>query len=144
MNAITIPDETKNRHHCKTLRLAQRRFWLFYLNAEVLWVKFLRRTGVPMSAKSKKGKHVSPDLWVAVENSRRAFIIRSFGIPSLIQRLAAATTEIERARVWWRESAACAEGEAGFLDLSSENMAVLNPFIVTKELRFKERPLSRN
>ena len=135
MNAITIPDETKQAS-LQDLTTCPEEILALDPNAEGLWVKFLRRTGVPMSAKSKKGKHAATDLWVD-ENSRRAFIIRSFGIPSLIQRLAAATTEIERARVWWRESAACAEGES-VSDLSSENMAVLNPFIVTKELRFKD------
>jgi hypothetical protein len=105
-------------------------------NAAVLWVKFLRRTGVPMSAKSKKGKNAATDMWVD-NNSRRAFVIRSFGVPSLVQRLMATTSEIQRARVWWRESAACAEGES-VPDLSSENLAVLNPFIVTRELKFKD------
>ena len=71
-------------------------------NASALWVKFLRRTGIPMSAKSKKGKNAAAELWVD-NNCRRAAIIRNFGIPSLIQRLAAAKDEVSRARVWWRE-----------------------------------------
>jgi hypothetical protein len=106
-------------------------------NAAVLWVKFLRRTGIPMSAKATKGKNIGQDLWVD-NNCRRATIIRGFGIAGLIQRLAAATDEISRARVWWRESAACAEGDT-VPDLSEANMCVLNPFIITKELRFEDR-----
>jgi hypothetical protein len=105
-------------------------------NARVLWVKFLRRTGIPMSAKSKKGKNVATDLWVD-NNCRRAAVIRSFGIPSLVQRLTVCKSEVERARVWWRESAACAGGDS-VPDLSSENLFLLNPFIVTKELRFED------
>jgi hypothetical protein len=105
-------------------------------NADLLWVKFLRKTGVPMSAKSKKGKNAMTDLWVD-NKSRRGFIIRNFGIPSLLQRLAAAKDEISRARVWWREAAACSEGES-VPDLSPDNMAVLNFFIVTTELKFKD------
>jgi hypothetical protein len=105
-------------------------------NADILWAKFLRRTGIPMSAKAKKGKNVAKDVWVD-NNCRRAAIIRSFGIQSLLQRLAACKTELDRARVWWRESAACAEGDS-VPDLSSENMYALNAFIVTKELKFKD------
>ena len=50
-------------------------------NAPVLWVKFLRRTGLPMSAKSKRGQNAATDLWVD-NNCKRAFIIRSFGLPA--------------------------------------------------------------
>jgi len=105
-------------------------------NAAVLWVKFLQRTGIPMSAKATKGKNLGKDLWVD-NNCRRAAIIRGFGIAGLTQRLAAATDEISRARVWWRESAACAEGDT-VPDLSAANMCVLNPFIITKELKFED------
>ncbi len=105
-------------------------------NAPLLWIQFLRRTGIPMTAKGKRGKHAATDLWVD-NNSRRALIIRGFGIPSLIQRLSAAKDEVSRARVWWREAAACSEGES-VPDLSADNMAVLNPFIVTAELKFKD------
>jgi hypothetical protein len=105
-------------------------------NADLLWVKFLRKTGVAMSAKSKKGKNSGIDVWVD-NQSRRAYIIRNFGITSLVQRLAAAKDELSRARIWWREAAACAEGDA-VPDLSSDNLAVLNSFILTKALKFKD------
>lgn len=103
-------------------------------NANILWVKFLRRTGIPMSAKSKKGKNIATDLWVD-NNCRRAAIIRNFGIASLLQRLPNAKNEVDRAKAWWREAAACSEGDT-IPDLSSQNMCVLNPFIVTKSLKF--------
>lgn len=42
----------------------------------------------------------------------------------------AARTERERARVWWRECAACNEGDA-IPDLSADSLHNLNPWIVT-------------
>jgi len=98
-------------------------------NAEKLWPQFLRRTGVSMSVDRKR---------VIDNESRRALIIRSFGVPSLIQRLAAAKDERDRARVWWREASACSEGESSISDLSTDNLFVLNPFIVTPELKYPD------
>jgi hypothetical protein len=99
-----------------------------YVNAAYLWPKFLRKTGVAMSTKGQR---------VLDNGSRRAQIIRAFGIPSLIQRLSCAKTAMERARVWWRESVASSEGDS-IPDLSSENLYVLNPFVVTKELKYAD------
>jgi hypothetical protein len=98
-------------------------------NAENLWPVFLRRTGVSMSVDRTR---------VIDNQSHRALIVRSFGIASLVQRLATAKDEHARARIWWRESAACSDGDSGIPDLSSENMHLLNPFIVTPELRFSD------
>lgn len=98
-------------------------------NAELLWPKFLKRSGVTMST---RGARVLDNL------SRRALIVRNFGIPALVQRLATAHGEVGRARVWWRESIACSDGDSPIPDLSENNQYVLNPFIVAKELRFRD------
>ncbi|HKV28303.1 MAG TPA: hypothetical protein VJN90_08560 [Candidatus Acidoferrales bacterium] len=97
-------------------------------NAEKLWLVFLRRTGISMSHDRKR---------VIDNGSHRALIIRSFGIPSLNQRLSAAKTERERARVWWREAAACSAGDT-IPDLTADALFALNPFIVTPELRYAD------
>lgn len=95
-------------------------------NAKTLWCVFLKKIGIHFD---KQGD--------AIENeTHRAEIIRKFGVPSLLQRLPFTKTEVERARVWWRESMACDAGES-IPDLGSENMYVLNPFIVTKSLKFR-------
>jgi len=102
-------------------------------NAGSRWSVFLRKTGIAMSTDRKR---------VIDNQSRRALIIRSFGIPSLVQRLSAAKTEIERARVWWRESIACSAGDT-IPDLSSENLYLLNPFIMLPELKFADPRVER-
>jgi hypothetical protein len=98
-------------------------------NAERLWQVFLRKTGIALSQDGKR---------VLDNEGKRARVIRRFGIPSLASRLEFANAEISRARIWWREATACSEGE-GIPDLTRENGYVLNPFIVTPELKF-ERP----
>lgn len=102
-------------------------------NAETLWPRFVRAAGCTTSATRKK-KIIAADFWVDNDN-HRALIVRQFGIPSLIQRLSVAKDEVGRARAWWRESQACAEGDT-ISDLSAENMHVLNPFIVSAGLKF--------
>src|SRR5712692_2208775 len=98
-------------------------------HADEAWSLFLKKTGISMSVDGKR---------VLDNESRRAQIIRNFGVPSLIQRLAAARTEVERARVWWREAAACSEGD-GIPDLSGDNLYVLNAFIFDPALKFTDR-----
>jgi hypothetical protein len=61
--------------------------------AETLWRVLLKKVGVTIS----KGEHIE---------DKRAWILRNCGVPSLLQRLRPGMTERERARVWWRESAA--------------------------------------
>lgn len=102
-------------------------------NAETLWLEFLRRTGISMSVDRKT---------VIDGASKRAWVIRNLGVPSLIQRLSAAKDEIGRARVWWREAASCGAGDS-IPDLSPDSMSVLNPFIVTKSLKFKDTRLEK-
>jgi hypothetical protein len=102
-------------------------------NASILWFIFLRKTGLATSA-ARKRKNIGENLWVDNE-SHRALIIRNFGIPSLLQGLPACRTELDRARVWWRESAACSEGDQ-IPDLGDDKTC-LNPFIVTQSLKFK-------
>jgi hypothetical protein len=97
------------------------------------WPAFLRKSGIAMSTDRKR---------VIDNQSRRALIIRSFGIPSLVQRLSVAKTEIERARVWWRESVACSAGDT-IPDLSSENLYLLNPFITVPALKFADPRVER-
>jgi hypothetical protein len=102
-------------------------------NAEVLWPVFLKRTGIAMSVSGDR---------VIDNEGRHALIVRSFGIPSLAARLSTAGTEIERARIWWRESVACSEGDS-IPDLSTANMYLLNPFIVTPGLKFPDPRVER-
>lgn len=99
------------------------------LNAEILWPIFLKKTGIAMSTDKKT---------VIDNEGRRALMIRSFGIPSLAARLSDAKDEISRARIWWRESIACSEGVSDIPDLKTDNRHILNPFIVTPSLRFKD------
>jgi hypothetical protein len=59
------------------------------------------------------------------------------------QRLCRAKSEVERARVWWRESIACSEGDSTVPDLAEDCMYVLNAFIVTPELKFADPHVAR-
>jgi hypothetical protein len=71
-------------------------------NAEMLWAIFLKKAGLHLRASGE----------VIENDGRRAAIVRNFAIPSLEQRLPSKKTEVERARVWWRESVACSEGDS--------------------------------
>lgn len=97
-------------------------------NAEVLWPVFLKKTGISMSVRRDR---------VIDNQSRHAWIIRNLGIPSLQHRLSIARNELARAKVWWRESAACSEGTS-IPDLTADTMYLLNPFIVTPSLKFAD------
>jgi hypothetical protein len=94
-------------------------------NAEMLWSKLLRTVGVTVS----KGEHIE---------ERRAWILRNFGLPALLQRLRPGMSERQRARIWWREAAACSEGES-IPDLTPENLHALNPWMVSAEHKY-QRP----
>jgi hypothetical protein len=91
-------------------------------NAEIFWFRLLKKVGVVIS----RGEHIE---------TRCAWIVRNLGLPSLLQRLKPGMTEQERARVWWREAAACSEGES-VPDLTAENLCVLNPWIVSASHKF--------
>jgi len=91
-------------------------------NAEMLWPKLLRTVGVTIS----KGEHIE---------ERRAWILRNFGLPALLQRLQPGMSERQRARIWWREAAACSEGES-MPDLTPENFHVLNRWMVSAEHKY--------
>ncbi len=97
-------------------------------NAATLWGVFLKRVGLHLNSRGE----------VIENDGRRADIVRRFGVRSLIDRLPAQKTERDRARIWWRETIACSEGESDIPDLSSTNMHVLNPFIVTPSLKFTD------
>jgi hypothetical protein len=94
-------------------------------NAEMLWPKLLRTVGVTVS----KGEHIE---------ERRAWILRNFGLPALLQRLQPGMLERQRAQIWWREAAACSEGES-IPDLTPENLHVLDRWIVSAEHKY-QRP----
>jgi len=98
-------------------------------NAEALWPVFLKRTGVLMSVDCSR---------VIDNESKRAWVIRNLGIPSLVQRLACAKDEVGRARIWWRESIACSAGDSEIPELCSRNLYLLNPFIVRAALKFPD------
>lgn len=51
-------------------------------------------------------------------------------------------TERERARVWWRECAACSEVDA-IPDLSADSLHNLNPWIVTKTEKYPDPRAAR-
>ena len=91
-------------------------------NAEMLWPKLLRTVGVTVS----KG--------VLIEE-RRAWILRNFGLPALLERLKPGMSERQRARIWWREAAACSEGES-FPELTPENFHVLNRWMVSADHKY--------
>jgi hypothetical protein len=95
-------------------------------NAEVLWPILLKKAGLHLRANGE----------VIENDGHRAAIIRNFAVPSLEQRLAGATTEVGRARIWWRESIACSEGDSPVPDLTQGGMHVLNAFILTPALKF--------
>jgi len=92
-------------------------------NAEMLWPKLLRTVGVTVS----KGEHIE---------ERRAWILRNFGLPALLQRLKPGMSERQRAQIWWREAAACSEGES-IPDLTPENLHVLDRWIVSAEHKYR-------
>ncbi len=95
-------------------------------NAEVLWPILLKKVGLHLKATGE----------VIENDGHRAAIVRCFAAPSMEQRLCRAKNEVERARVWWRESIACSEGDSNVPDLAEDSMYVLNAFIVTPELKF--------
>jgi len=45
-------------------------------------------------------------------------------------------SERQRARIWWREAAACSEGES-MPDLTPENFHVLNSWMVSAEHKYR-------
>lgn len=98
-------------------------------NAATLWPVLLRKVGITIS----KGEHIE---------DRRAWILRNFGVPSLVQRLRPGMTERERARVWWRECAACSEGDT-IPDLTADSLHNLNPWIVTKADKYPDPRAAR-
>jgi hypothetical protein len=98
-------------------------------NAEIVWRLLLKKVGVTIS----KGEHIE---------DKRAWIVRNFGVPSLMQRLRSGMTERQRARVWWRECAACSEGDT-IPDLTAENLHSLNPWIVTDSEKYPDPRAAR-
>jgi len=97
-------------------------------NAETLWPVFLKRVGLHFNSRKE----------VIENDGHRAAIVRQFGISSLVRRLALRKTERDRARVWWRESIACSEGDSEIPDTSLGNMYVMNRFIVTPKLKYPD------
>jgi hypothetical protein len=80
MEALAMNEETKqdavevervNYTESEDLAICPEEIRALDPNADILWAKFLRRTGIPMSAKAKKGKNVAKDVWVD-NNCRRA------------------------------------------------------------------------
>lgn len=102
-------------------------------NAEILWPIFLKRVGLHFNAAGR----------VIEDEGRRADIVRRFGVQSLIQRLPIAKGEVGRARVWWRESLACSDGESDLPDLTAERLYVTNAFIVRERLKFPDPRVAR-
>lgn len=102
-------------------------------NAAILWTVFLKRVGLHLNGRGE----------VIENDGRRADIVRRFAAHSLVQRLAVKKTEVERARIWWRESIACSEGASDIPDLCMANMYTLNPFIVAPSLRFSDPRAAR-
>lgn len=98
-------------------------------NAKMLWPIFLRKVGVTIS----RGEHIE---------DRRAWIVRNFGVPSLVYRLSPGMSERARARVWWRECAACSEGD-DIPDLSAMNLHNLNTWIVTASEKYPDPRAAR-
>jgi len=98
-------------------------------NGETLWHVLLRKVGVTIA----KGEHIE---------DKRAWILRNFGVPSLAQRLRPGMSERERARVWWRECAACSEGE-NIPDLTTDSLHNLNAWIVTKAEKYPDPRAAR-
>ena len=98
-------------------------------NAKTLWPIFLRKVGVTVS----RGEHIE---------DRRAWIVRNFGVPSLVYRLSPGMSERARARVWWRECAACSEGD-DIPDLSATNLHNLNTWIVTASEKYPDPRAAR-
>jgi hypothetical protein len=99
-------------------------------NAPVVWPKLLKKVGVVIS----QGEHI--------EDSR-AWTVRNFGLPSLLQRLCPGMTERERARVWWRESAACGPGDS-VPDITAGNLNILNAWILDPEQKYPASRTSEN
>jgi hypothetical protein len=98
-------------------------------NGETLWRVLLRKVGITIS----KGEHIE---------DRRAWILRNFGVPSLLQRLRPGMSERERARVWWRECAACSEGE-NIPDLTTDSLHNLNTWIAAKGEKYPDPRAAR-
>jgi hypothetical protein len=98
-------------------------------NAPVLWPKLLKKVGVTIL----RGEHIE---------ERRALVLRSFGLPSLLQRLTPGMSERDRARIWWRECVACCEGDS-IPDLTEENMHQLNPWIITSSEKYPDPRAAR-
>jgi len=94
-------------------------------HSERRWPIFLRKAGVTIS----RGE---------VIEERRAWVVRNFGVPSLLQRLRLGMSERESARIWWREAIACSEGDSEIPDLPSGKLHALNPFIVSKTEKYAD------
>ena len=102
-------------------------------NAIILWPSFLKRVGLHLN---RSGEVIEND-------GHRADIVRRFAVQSLIQRLPRAKDERSRARVWWRESIACSDGESDLPELTPEKLYVTNSFIVTAELKYPDPRTAR-
>jgi hypothetical protein len=97
-------------------------------NAPTLWSKLLRRIKVTIS----QGEIIE---------DHRGWILRSFGLPDLLFRLECQQKreqgrqdERARARIWFHIAESCSAGES-IPELTAENKYVLNPWIVTRELK---------
>lgn len=102
-------------------------------NAVTLWAVFLKRVGLHVNSRGE----------VIENDGRRADIVRRFGVRSLLDRLPAMKSERDRARIWWRETIACSEGESDIPDLSAANLHVLNPFIISPEQKYPDPRVAR-
>ena len=103
-------------------------------NAKHLWPLFVKKAGVTIDKAE----------WQIIED-RRGSILKGIGIPDLIFRLSCQRqrekygrqNEVARSRIWRHVAEACAPGDS-IPDLSSDNLYSLNPWIVTKKLKFPD------
>jgi hypothetical protein len=103
-------------------------------NAAQLWPKLLKKSGATVDRTTKE-----------IVQDRRGSILCGIGVPDLVFRLecqrerekGGAQNEVARAKIWFHIAEACAPGDS-IPDLTSDNRYLLNPWIVTKALKFPD------
>lgn len=103
-------------------------------NAAHLWTKLLKKSGATVDKSTNE-----------IVQDKRGATLCGIGVPDLVFRLqcqrerekGGPEDEVARARIWFHVAEACAPGDS-IPDLTAENRYLLNPWIVTKALKFAD------
>lgn len=103
-------------------------------NAALLWPKLLKKSGATVDRGTNQ-----------IVQDKRGAILDGIGVPDLVFRLqcqhdrekGGPENELARAKIWFHVAEACVPGDS-IPDLTGDNRYLLNPWIVTKALKYPD------